>query len=164
MVFYSTGNRSSLNISNPIVYEGPGTNYSQIPTYQDRFDIVGENSSWYYIQWYEGAGRFAHPCYGYLNKNSININNSDVINETEVYECNKYGRINTHGGHLPSITIDYIIGKSDKMIILRDSLGNGWHIQAVRSCNSMNITWYEIYDADDGDYYGWIDGSFIDFD
>lgn len=50
------------------------------------------------------------------------------------------------------------------MIILRDSLGNGWHIQAVRSCNSMSITWYEIYDADDGDYYGWIDGSFIDFD
>lgn len=79
-------------------------------------------------------------------------------------ECNKYGRINTHVGHLPSITIDYIIGKSDKMIILRDSLGNGWHIQAVRSCNSMSITWYEIYDADDGDYYGWIDGSFIDFD
>ncbi|NLT10473.1 MAG: hypothetical protein GXY08_13405, partial [Ruminococcus sp.] len=47
---------------------------------------------------------------------------------------------------------------------LRDSLGNGWHIKATRYCNAMGITWYEIVDSDDGDYYGWIDGEFIDFD
>lgn len=89
MVFYSTGNRSSLNISNPIVYEGPGTNYSQIPTYQDRFDIVGENSSWYYIQWYEGAGRFAHPCYGYINKDAVNKNTSEYTDKSNLIATGK---------------------------------------------------------------------------
>ncbi len=27
----------------------------------------------------------------------------------------------------------------------------------------MGITWYELYDTDDGDYYGWVDGNYINF-
>lgn len=68
MVFYNSGNRSSLSITNPVIYEGPNTNYSQISVYVNDVYIVGENNNWYYIQWYEGAGRFSHPCYGYLSK------------------------------------------------------------------------------------------------
>lgn len=68
MVFYDSGNRSSLSITNPIVYEGPDTNYSQISVYESNFYLVGENDKWYYVQWYEGAGRFSHPCYGYASK------------------------------------------------------------------------------------------------
>lgn len=68
MVFYDSGNRSSLSITNPIVYEGPDTNYSQISVYESNFYLVGENDKWYYVQWYDGAGRFSHPCYGYASK------------------------------------------------------------------------------------------------
>lgn len=68
MVFYDSGNCSSLNITNPIVYEGPDTNYSQISVYESNFYLVGENDNWYYVQWYEGFGRFSHPCYGYTSK------------------------------------------------------------------------------------------------
>ena len=89
-------------------------------------------------------------------------NTSTVINGVTVYDCSKYGRINTRGGTLPSVTLDYITG--GEWQTLRDSLGNDWHIKATRYCNTMGITWYEIEDADDGEYYGWIDGSFINFD
>ena len=68
MVFYESGNRHTISISNPAVYTGPGTSYSQIIVYESTFVLVGENESWYYIQWSEGAGRASHPCYGYMSK------------------------------------------------------------------------------------------------
>lgn len=68
MVFYDYRNRFSISITNPVIYEGPDTNYSQISVYVNDVYIVGENNNWYYVQWYEGAGRFSHPCYGYLSK------------------------------------------------------------------------------------------------
>ena len=36
---------------------------------------------------------------------------------------------------------------------------DGWHITAKNMYYSYNITWYECWDTDDGDYYGWIDGT-----
>lgn len=121
-------------------------------TQLDIFDS-GERG-WYYTE-YNGKK-------GYVSADYIAFDLDSIENGTPIFTCNKYGRINTHGGNLPSITLDYITGGEWKT--LRDSLGNGWHIKAVRYCQSMDITWYEIYDADDGDYYGWIDGAFIDFD
>lgn len=68
MVFYNYENRSSLSITNLTIYEGPDTNYPQICAYVSDAYIVGENNNWYYVQWYEGTGRFSHLCYGYLSK------------------------------------------------------------------------------------------------
>ena len=47
---------------------------------------------------------------------------------------------------------------------MRKKLGNGWHVNAVRCCYAKKIIWYELYDADDGDYYGWVDSDYIDFE
>ena len=30
-------------------------------------------------------------------------------------------------------------------------------------CYNYGITWYELWDSDDGDYYGWVDENYIDF-
>ena len=123
-----------------------------------KIDCYESGTNGWYIAYYKGET-------GYVSSEFVSIGSdgsSTVINGVTVYSCSKSGRINTHGGNLPSITLDYITGGDWKT--LRDSLGNGWHIKAERYCNSKGITWYEIVDADDGDYYGWIDGEFIDFD
>lgn len=123
-----------------------------------KIDCYESGVNGWYITYYKGDA-------GYVSSEFISMDSngsSTVINGVTVYKCSKSGRINTHGGNLPSITLDYITGGDWKT--LRDSLGNGWHIKATRYCNSKGITWYEIEDADGGDYYGWIDGEFIDFD
>ena len=83
--------------------------------------------------------------------------------EGEVAECQLYGRINTHGETVASFNSSYVVN-GGKAARVRKSLGNGWHIVAVRCCYTMNIWWYELYDSQDGDYYGWVDSDFIDFD
>ena len=40
---------------------------------------------------------------------------------------------------------------------------DNWHVTAVSSYTKNGITWYELYDTDDGDYYGWLDEDHIDF-
>ncbi|MBR1592374.1 MAG: hypothetical protein IJ666_05110 [Ruminococcus sp.] len=80
----------------------------------------------------------------------------------EVTACNIHGRINTNGGVVASFASSYVVDGGDVKKV-RSSLGNNWNVTAVNSCVSHGVTWYEIYDADDNDYYGWVDGNYIDF-
>lgn len=79
-----------------------------------------------------------------------------------VYSCNKSGQINCHGGTVTGYTTDYVVngGVVGKV---RNSLGDTWHVTAYNYCSSMGITWFELYDSDDGDYYGWVYSNYIDF-
>lgn len=75
---------------------------------------------------------------------------------------NMKGQINCHGGTVAGFTTDYvvnggIVGK------VRNSLGDTWHVTAKNACDNYGVTWYELWDSDDGDYYGWVDSSYIDF-
>lgn len=75
---------------------------------------------------------------------------------------NMKGQINCHGGTVAGFTTDYvvnggIVGK------VRNSLGDTWHVTAKNKCDNYGVTWYELWDSDDGDYYGWVDSSYIDF-
>ncbi len=38
-----------------------------------------------------------------------------------------------------------------------------WHITAKRKCYSHGRCWYECWDTDDNDYYGWINSFNINF-
>lgn len=69
MVFYAKDNRTQIEISNAVVFEGPSENYSNSFAYTGSFHVVGENSNWYYVTWTEGTGAFTHPCYGFISKN-----------------------------------------------------------------------------------------------
>ncbi|SEL53020.1 hypothetical protein SAMN02910353_02812 [Ruminococcus sp. YRD2003] len=72
------------------------------------------------------------------------------------------GQINCHGGTVAGYTGAYIT-ENGPVGCVRTSLGNTWHVTAVKQFNNYGITWYELYDSDDGDYYGWVDGNYIDF-
>ena len=85
-----------------------------------------------------------------------------VNNKATISSCNKSGQINCHGGTVAGFTTSYVaeggaVGK------IRSSLGDKWHVTAYNTCTSMGVTWYELYDSDDGDYYGWVDSGYIDF-
>lgn len=75
---------------------------------------------------------------------------------------NKKGQINCHGGTVAGFTTDYVVngGAVGKV---RNSLGDTWHVTAKNACDNYGVTWYELWDSDDGDYYGWVDENFIDF-
>ncbi len=72
------------------------------------------------------------------------------------------GQINCHGGVVAGFTTEYVVngGATQKV---RNSLGDTWHVTAKNVCTNYGITWYELWDSDDGDYYGWVDSNYIDF-
>lgn len=83
--------------------------------------------------------------------------------KVEVYSCNSLGTINTCGSTcINGYSTSYIVN-GDSLSCVRTDLRNGWHVTAVNYCTSNGTTWYELYDTDDGDYYGWVDSSHINF-
>lgn len=79
----------------------------------------------------------------------------------EIIECYYLGQINTHGGTVAGYKSSYVID-GGKVAKVRKSLGNGWHVTVNRYCYTMDTLWYELYDSDDGDYYGWVDADYVD--
>ncbi len=75
---------------------------------------------------------------------------------------NMKGQINCHGGTVAGFTTDYVVngGAVGKV---GNSLGDTWHVTAKNACDNYGVTWYELWDSDDGDYYGWVDSNYIDF-
>lgn len=75
---------------------------------------------------------------------------------------NMKGQINCHGGTVAGFTTDYVVnGRAVGKV--RNSLGDTWHVTAKNKCDNYGVTWYELWDSDDGDYYGWVDSNYIDF-
>lgn len=111
----------------------------------------------------------------YNAMNWINVpDNSDYISglidisaydkpkqSVEVHPCNELGVINTHGLGVIGFATSYVVDGSEAKEV-RHRLGD-WHVKAVKWCYSMDVLWYELYDADDGEYYGWVDADYIDF-
>lgn len=79
----------------------------------------------------------------------------------KVYPCNYLGVINTHGLGVTGFATSYVVD-GGAVEEVRHRLGD-WHVKAVRYCNSKDVLWYELYDSEDGDYYGWVDAEYIDF-
>lgn len=52
---------------------------------------------------------------------------------------------------------------SDGAQATQHKVENTWHITAKNTCSSHGVTWYECWDTDDGDYYGWIDANYLSF-
>lgn len=72
------------------------------------------------------------------------------------------GQINCHGGTVAGFTTEYVVN-GGAVGTVRNSLGHTWHVTAKNQCYNYGITWYELWDSDDGDYYGWVDSDYIDF-
>lgn len=81
--------------------------------------------------------------------------------KVDVYSCNYLGVINTRGLGVTGFATSYVVDGGEAKEV-RHRVGD-WHVKAVRYCNSKGVLWYELYDAEDGDYYGWVDAEYIDF-
>lgn len=99
--------------------------------------------------------------YSYSDDDYVEEDWGDAV--VPFYSCELYGTINSQGA-------SYIYGYSDNYVLyggsaetVRENIKNGWHVKAVNSCYSNGVYWYELYDADDNDYYGWVDAYYIDF-
>ena len=150
--------------------------------------VSGNYSYYYYEGYYTGGGEYDHMCTsGNTFASEVEITAGSVMSEVRAViipyndngiagetinvtynnyvkanPCTQYGHINDHNETVPGYTTSYIVDNCE-MSYVRTSLGDGWHITAVNWCVSKGITWYELYDYDDGDYYGWVDSTYIDF-
>ena len=104
----------------------------------------------------DGVSGEAVTCLEYLPQYTPQQQNVNVES------CWYQGEIITYGKKVASFTTDYVVNNGAAAHV-RESLGNRWHIVAVNYCYSRGVHWYELYDADDGDYYGWVDLEYIDF-
>lgn len=84
-------------------------------------------------------------------------------NINAVTSCTKYGNIYSPSGNkVDGLTRSYLID-GGAATYERHDLTDGWHIVAVNQYYDGSIYWYELYDADDGDYYGWVNSANIAF-
>lgn len=78
----------------------------------------------------------------------------------EITSCSRTGEIK--GADVAGFTTSYVC-QNGSVSYVRRTLGDRWHVTAVRTCESKGLTWYELYDTDDGEYYGWVDANYITF-
>jgi hypothetical protein len=84
-------------------------------------------------------------------------------NNKTVTSCKKYGTINSpSGSKVDGLTRSYLIDGGGASYERHD-LTHGWHITAVNEYFDGSTYWYELYDSDDGDYYGWVASYNISF-
>ncbi len=88
--------------------------------------------------------------------------NSGSQASSKITPVEKYGTIYSPGGYKVSgYAKSYIIDGGAESYVRKD-LTDGWHIKAVNEYYD-GYYWYELYDADDGDYYGWVSAEVINF-
>lgn len=117
-------------------------------------DTIGD---WYQIDYGNQVGYVSQKYISILNQSN------DESLSTNISSCSKNGTINSKGAkYVYSYTTDYVCNGGRK-VEERLDLEHGWHITAKNMCYSYDLTWYEVWDTDDGDYYGWVDEAFISF-
>lgn len=71
-----------------------------------------------------------------------------------------YGQINCKGQNVSGMTAEYVCDGGEYSTV-RKQLGDKWHIRTDCSCYNYGTLWYECYDSEDGDYYGWVDADYL---
>lgn len=94
------------------------------------------------------------------NTVSGSLTESDLFGPGGGANNGESGYINASAGTVSGYTTDYVCDGGARSTV-RDSLGNGWHVTVDDTYSSYGITWYECYDTDDGDYYGWVDSRYV---
>ena len=82
---------------------------------------------------------------------------------SSVSSCTRYGTIYSPSGRqIDGFSRSYIID-GGAASFERHDLTHGWHVTAVNQYFDGTEYWYELYDSDDGDYYGWVEEHNISF-
>lgn len=109
-----------------------------------------------------GVNEISVSCSNESLKTPLEDEEEELINGVSYPIEDTKGQINCHGGIVPGYKTSYVCD-GGACETVRQSLGDTWHVTAKNVCVNYGITWCELWDSDDGDYYGWVDADYIDF-
>lgn len=144
-------NLSQITITNPVLYSGPGSSYSEVykSSASEKFYLVGENGDWYYLMFYAGTGRFTHMTYGFASKTPVSVQNTSKLSEEELgYMYNMFYIESLHGPIGGGYIEDYDNDGTDEAIL---STANGGY-QLVKYQNGKLL--WSSYPNGSGYSYG----------
>lgn len=67
----------------------------------------------------------------------------------------------SEGSTVYGYTTKYVVYGEEKTV--QKEVKDSWHITAKNCCYNYGNTYYELWDSDDNDYYGWVDSKYIKF-
>ena len=135
-----------------------GTSYDSSYQYEDGSTV---SNFVFYVTPYNAEGVAG-------NQTTLNYNGPLQLhpsNSSAISSCTKYGTIYSPAGYkVKGYSKSYLIDGGAESYVRQD-LTDGWHIKAVNCyiSDTSGWEWYELYDADDGDYYGWVSNHNISF-
>ena len=116
------------------------------------------------VTWYECWDTDDGDYYGWIDSSYLyfysSSNSSSNSSSVTSYSMSpQSGYVNSSGVY--GYTDNYVLYGGSQTVQHR--VQNGWHITAYNYCYSHGVTWYECWDTDDGDYYGWVDSNYVSF-
>lgn len=132
---------------------------------QNGWHVTLKNHHYSYgIDWYECYDTDDGDYYGWIDDAFIYVYGTGYPKEETVviesFEIEpRLAEVDGNGVY--GYTSDYVLygGSQESERKVQD----GWHITAYTMARSHGVLWYQCWDTDDGDYYGWIDSKYIDF-
>jgi len=113
---------------------------------QNGWHITAKNTYYAYgILWYQCWDTDDGDYYGWIDRNYLSFSAKGEVSGNGVY----------------GYTTDYVCNGGPMQE--EHAVQNGWHITAKNTYYAYGILWYQCWDTDDGDYYGWIDGNYLSF-
>ena len=132
---------------------------------QNGWHITAKNTYYAYgILWYQCWDTDDGDYYGWIDGNylSFYVNNSSSGSSPVTITSISPRKGQVAGNGVYGYASSYAC-YSDGAQATQHKVENTWHITAKNTCYSHGVTWYECWDTDDGDYYGWIDANYLSF-
>lgn len=132
---------------------------------QNGWHITAKNTYYAYgILWYQCWDTDDGDYYGWIDGNylSFYVNNSSSGSSPVTITSISPRKGQVAGNGVYGYASSYAC-YSDGAQATQHKVENTWHITAKNTCYSHGVTWYECWDTDDGDYYGWIDSNYLSF-
>lgn len=132
---------------------------------QNGWHITAKNTYYAYgILWYQCWDTDDGDYYGWIDGNylSFYVNNSSSGSSPVTITSISPRKGQVAGNGVYGYASSYAC-YSDGAEATQHKVENTWHITAKNTCYSHGVTWYECWDTDDGDYYGWIDANYLSF-
>ena len=116
------------------------------------------------VTWYECWDTDDGDYYGWIDSSYLyfysSSNSSSNSSSVTSYSMSpQSGYVNSSGVY--GYTDNYVLYGGSQTV--QHQVQVGWHITAYNYCYSHGVTWYECWDTDDGDYYGWVDSNYVSF-
>lgn len=147
--------------SNYVLYDGAQEVQHAV---QDGWHITMKNAYYSHgVQWLECWDTDDGDYYGWIDISYITIYSSSYNEPQQVIDSYSITprKAEVDGNGVYGYTSNYVLyGGSQET---QHKVQDGWHITAYNTAYSHGVDWYECWDTDDGDYYGWIDARYIDF-